>query len=171
MSERYVVWLIFLKGSRWRRLLCRRCCRLGLSNCVAQCFFQSLFNRVNPFLADLVSANRFRDDGQQVVNVRFLLVTQRLSMLLQYAIGFFECFCSHFISLKVFSSGGSHPAILELNLDFGAVYRLRSAGNRYSDLVSHNGEATTQGFLRSLPCYFPHQGFGAGSPLPNQQLG
>lgn len=68
---------------------------------VAQGFFQSLFDRINAFLADLVCTNRLCDDGEKIVNVGLLLVAQCLSMLLQYAIGFFECLGSHFFLKRV----------------------------------------------------------------------
>ena len=49
---------------------------------------QGFFNRFNPLLADFVGLDRLRHDGEQVVDVGFALLAQRLGMALEHAISF-----------------------------------------------------------------------------------
>ena len=56
---------------------------------------QRLLDGVDALLADLVRAHRLVDDGQQVVDVRFLLIAQVFGVLLQHPIGLLEGFFGH----------------------------------------------------------------------------
>ena len=56
--------------------------------------------------------DRFRDDGQQVINIGLPLVSQRLYVLLQRAIDFSGSFCHHLIPFTFFTGRVSDTVTL-----------------------------------------------------------
>lgn len=68
--------------------------------CAAQCLLQCPFDGIDALFADFVGIDRLGDDGQQVIDVWFLLITQGLSVFLQYALGLLEVLLRH-ISIPI----------------------------------------------------------------------
>ena len=55
----------------------------------------AFFNGFDAALTDLVGADRLRDDTQQIIDIRFVLVAQGLGVLLEHVPGFLESCFSH----------------------------------------------------------------------------
>lgn len=60
-----------------------------------QCLLQCLLNGINSFFTDFLGGDRLGDDGQEVINVHFLLIRQGLGVVRQYPVGQLEGLFGH----------------------------------------------------------------------------